>query len=444
MDRTEASDAPDAGSIPVGRIIKSFKKRERIVLKRKKENAAARWIHDVATLIITNKKITLIVLAFLVIAVGAVIVVSVVSKDKQPDEDVVQIETEELPEEYVITDEPLQVDAIPEINTLMRDYYDAAAAGNVDVIVNLKSGVDDKDKVVLQKKSEYVEAYPTVTCYTKSGPVAGTYIVFAYYEVKLFDYEQTVPGLNVWYVCKKTDGSYYINDDGTDEKLANYCKAISVQDDYVDLTNTVNVKFNEAVANDKKLADFLDKLPEILATSVGEELAKANEPEVTEEEKNDEPEITDTTVKKAKTTDVLNVRASDSETADKVGQVQKGEVLEVIEQKINGWSKVKFDGKEAFIKSEFLEIVDGSETSSTNSEEQTISDEEAIANSPESGKAKARDTVNIRKSPSTEAEKITVLYKGEEVTVVQKQADGWTKIKFSGKTGYVKSEFLEK
>jgi len=424
----------------------SLKKRERIVLKRKKENATAKWINEVATLIITNKKIALIVLAFVVIAIGAVIVINVVSKDKIPEGDLIQIETEALPEEYVITDEELQVDAIPEINTLMRNYYDATAAGDIDTVVKLKSNMDEKDKIVLQKKSEYVEAYPTVTCYTKSGPISETYIVFAYYEVKLFDYEQTVPGLNVWYVCKKTDGSYYINDDEPDEKLANYCKAISVQDDYVDLTNTVNVKFNEAVANDKKLADFLDKLPDILATAVGEKLAKEEAPEPVDTEV-DTDSNTDadgtTTIVKAKTTDVLNVRASDSETADKIGLVQKGEVLEVLEQKINGWSKVKFDGKEAYIKSEYLELIDGSETT-VSAEESSASTEEAIANSPSSGTAKAKDTVNIRKSASTTAEKVDVAYKGEEMTVVEKQSDGWTKVKFKGKTGYVKSEFLEK
>ena len=41
------------------------------------------------------------------------------------------------------------------------------------------------------------------------------------------------------------------------------------------------------------------------------------------------------------------------------------------------------------------------------------------------------DTVNIRKSASTDAEKVAVAYKGEEMEVVQKQADGWTKVRSS-------------
>ena len=302
--------------------------------RKKRENVAIRWIKDVLTLIIANKMIALIVLAFLVITVIGLIVVDVMLRDRTPVEEVeVQVENV-LNDEYVITDEALQIDAIPEINSLMQSYYKAAAVGDIDTIDRIKTGIDDKEKIVISKKSEYVEDYPVVTCYTKSGPVEDSYIVFAYYEVKLFDYEQTVPGLNAWYVCKNADGSFYINDDEQDEKLANYCKAISVQDDYVDLTNTVNVKFNEAVATDEKLAAFLDKLPDLLTSAVGEELAKANEPEeVVEVAEPEETVVSDNTEKKAKATDVVNVRSSDSETADKIGKVQKGDILTVYEQK---------------------------------------------------------------------------------------------------------------
>ena len=69
--------------------------------------------------------------------------------------------------------------------------------------------------------------------------------------------------------------------------------------------------------------------------------------------------------------------------------------------------------------------------------------EEAAANSPTTGTAAVTDTVNIRKSASTTADKLGVCYPGEELEVVMKQADGWTKVKYNGKTGYVKSEFLE-
>lgn len=417
-------------------------------MKLEKDNAVVKWFKDVAQLIKQNKKIAAITGAFILLVIIGVCV-SIATKNKQQNQTPEVTETPSGAQEYVITDEAMQVDAFPDVNALMRKYYDAAAAGDVATIESIKSSVDEKEKIIIEKKSEYIDAYPTVTCYTKSGPVPDSYMVFAYYEVKLTDYEKTVPGLNAWYVCKRDNGELYINDDEQDEKLANYCKVISVQDDVVDLNNTVNVKFNEAVAADEELAAFLDLLPSLLSSAVGDELAKNSEDAVEEENDSQADQTAEQVVtevnKKAKTTDVVNIRSSDSETADKVGKAQKGDEFVVIEQKINGWSKIKYNDKECYIKSEYLQI-EGEETETETVAETTkdeTTDEEAAANSPSSGKAKAKDTVNIRESASTDAGRVAVAYKGEEMTVVNKQADGWTKVKFNGKTGYVKSEYLE-
>ena len=46
-----------------------------------------------------------------------------------------------------------------------------------------------------------------------------------------------------------------------------------------------------------------------------------------------------------------------SEEADKIGKAETGTQLTRIEERVNGWSKVIFDGKEAYIKSDYLEVV---------------------------------------------------------------------------------------
>lgn len=419
-------------------------------MKLEKDNAVVKWFKDVAELIKGNKKNASIIAAFVVIVIVG-ICVAVTSSKKANSQATEVTETPSGAQEYVITDETMQVDAFPDVVALMRKYYDAAAAGDVATIESIKSSVDEKEKIIIEKKAQYIDAYPTVTCYTKSGPVADSYMVFAYYEVKLTDFDKTVPGLNAWYVCRRDNGELYINDDEQDEKLANYCKVISVQDDVVDLNNTVNVKFNEAVAEDEELAAFLDLLPSLLSSAVGDELAKNSEDaagdgtDAQTQEDDTTTEVVTAVNKKAKTTDVVNIRSSDSETADKVGKAQKGDEFTVIEQKINGWSKIMYNDKECYIKSEYLQIEgeEAPEQDEAETQQAQVSDEEAAANSPSSGKAKAKDTVNIRESASTDASRVAVAYKGEEMTVVNKQADGWTKVKFNGKTGYVKSEYLE-
>ena len=79
--------------------------------------------------------------------------------------------------------------------------------------------------------------------------------------------------------------------------------------------------------------------------------------------------------KRAKTTDVVNVRSSDSQEADKVGKAQKGDEFIVLEEKANGWSKIEYEGEEAFIKTEFLEVIEEKEVEVEAADEETDEEE---------------------------------------------------------------------
>ena len=43
----------------------------------------------------------------------------------------------------------------------------------------------------------------------------------------------------------------------------------------------------------------------------------------------------------------------------------------------------------------------------------------------------------------TNSDKVGVAYPGEEVTVEMSYAEGWTKVKWDGKTGYIKTDLLQ-
>ena len=411
------------------------------------------WCKDIGGLIKENRMIAIAVVVFVAIVIIAVAVSTAIGKNSQSSEVAAAIvETESSTEEetLVVPDDPLETDAYPEVNALVKKYYQAMADGDLETLSGIMTGLDEKEQIKITKKSEYVENYPTVICYTKKGPLEDSYIVYAYYEVKLVDFENLTPGMNALYVCKNDAGAYYINGETQDDKTIDYCEMISAQDDVVDLVNTVQVKYNELKSVDTELCEFLAQLPDILTAAVGEELAKleaeenasVEEPaeETQEPEETEEPveEAAETVIKTVRTTDVVNVRSSDSATADKIGKAQKGEEYTLLEEKGNGWSKVMYDGKEAYIKTEFLQVVSEETAEASNSE-----NSEAADNSPVSGTATVTDTVNIRTSASTSAEKLGVCYPGDKLEIIMKQADGWTKVKFKNKTGYVKSEFLE-
>ena len=108
-------------------------------MKLEKDNAVVKWFKDVAQLIKQNKKIAAITGAFILLVIIGVCV-SIATKNKQQNQTPEVTETPSGAQEYVITDEAMQVDAFPDVNALMRKYYDAAAAD-----CNIEGGNDNVD-----------------------------------------------------------------------------------------------------------------------------------------------------------------------------------------------------------------------------------------------------------------------------------------------------------
>ena len=180
----------------------------------------------------------------------------------------------------------------------------------------------------------------------------------------------------------------------------------------IDLNNKTAAAYNDMLAEDSTLVDFLSKLTKEIEQNMGETLARAESTEQTDSgegdakedaQETDTPNISDTptsetVVTEVKTTNVVNIRSSDSETADKIGKAAIGDTFKLMEERGNGWSKVEYNGEEAFIK---------------------------------------------RSGASETSDKLATAYAGEKLEVIMKQADGWPKIKYNGKTAYVKSDYVE-
>ncbi len=368
---------------------------------------------------------------------------------------------EELPELE------LELNAYPGVNTLMNDYYAAMAAGDVGTIESMNAYVDDREKIRIQEMSKYVDSYQELDVYTKLGPVEGSYLVYVYSKVKFTEYDKLVPGMKAFYVCTDENGNCYINGGETNSVVTNYIRDISLQDDMVDLNNKAVAEYNELLESDDELKAFLADLSNRIDISVGEILAKAEEEARAAEEAQAAAEETpaeegeeaqSNTVKKVRATDVVNVRSSDSETADKLGKAQIGDEFTLLEERGNGWSKISFEGQDAFIKTEFLEVaseeVVTEENNTAQAETEAAADNqtETAQNQEETAPAATNSTgetvtvvenVNVRKSASESGEKLGLAYMGEKLEVIMKQADGWTRVKYNGQTGYVKSDYVE-
>ncbi|MDO4464139.1 MAG: SH3 domain-containing protein [Bacillota bacterium] len=350
----------------------------------------------------------------------------------------------------------LEENAHPEINNLVKTYYDAQASGDMETISSLNTYLNDIEKIRVQELSKYIDSYPEINVYTKPGLTENTYVAYVCSEVQFSDVDVPLPGMQTYYIGMNGDGNYFINDGTYDESIQAYIKKITLQDDVVDLNNKIVVEYNELLAEDEELSEFIAYLKEKINEDVGEILAEVEQPAQEENPADTENADAETSadtaqnvVKTVRTTDVVNIRKSDSEEADKIDKAQIGQEFTLLEERGNGWSKIQYNGGEAFIKSDYLEVVDeeiiettGTEQRPEESSEQAASSNEN-ANESTSGTVKVIESVRVRKSAGTDGEVLGTVYAGTELDLIMKQADGWTKVKYKGQTAYVKSEYVE-
>ena len=357
----------------------------------------------------------------------------------------------------------LEKNAYPEVNDMLRTYYDAQASGDIEVVSALNTYLNEIEKIRVEELSKYIEEYPVLDVYTKPGLEENTYVAYVYSEVKFNDIDQQLPGMQTYYIGKNENNEFFINDGTYDDSVWNYIKEVTLQDDVVDLNNKVVVEYNEFLASDEELNEFVAYLKEKINEEVGEILAKAEQPEAEEaaqneaapaqeeaqaqegqEEGQQDGETTaPNVVQMAKATDVVNIRTSDSETADKIDKAQVGQEFKLLEQRGNGWSKGEYNGKEAVIKRDYLEVTSEVSVDVAQAEPENDTPQETASAQESLGTVKVKENVRVRKSASTESESLGTAYVGEKLELLMKQADGWTRVKYNGETGYVKSDYVE-
>ena len=87
------------------------------------------------------------------------------------------------------------------------------------------------------------------------------------------------------------------------------------------------------------------------------------------------------------------------------------------------WTKVKFQGETGYVKSEFVKEVSSKSGSGK-------------------GTVKTKDICNVRKTASTDGEILGKVDAGVKLKKLGTKGE-WTKVKFQGKTGYIKSDLLK-
>lgn len=334
---------------------------------------------------------------------------------------------------------------------LVNSYYQAQAEGNKDVVNSIYKGLDDTQGLKAEAISQFIEKYESITVYTKPGPVPNSYIAYVYNMVKLVDYDKALPGLETLYICTDENGELYFDAYSEDKTIIDYIKSLSVQSDVIDLNNKVASEYNEMINADENLAAQLTAMRKDLQAAMGEAMvnqangdASADDAgEAASEETSQEPEAPTTHTIKAK--EVVKIRKGDSTDTEELGKTEAGQELVEIEAQPNGWSKIEYNGGEAFVKTEFFDRIDDQADNGQNdTSDATESDNAADSADGKTGNKKIKnDAVNLRKGQGTDSAVLACLDKGVTVNVIENSDNGWSKVEYQGQTGYIKTEFIE-
>lgn len=323
-----------------------------------------------------------------------------------------------------------------DLYSLIATYYNAYATGDVDTIKNISSYVEETEEIRIPEMAKYVESYPLIEIYTKPGPRENSYLAYVYFHMTVKGFEEELPGMDTFYICTREDGSLYRNtDDVVSEAELEYIQNMNSQDDVAEMYNQTTVECNKVFVNNSDLFYYVEEFVADVKKTTGEILAAQNaegegasqdggeEPAGGgDEPQSPEPVVTQPT--SGTTTTTVNVRASDSERAEKLGKVSGGTEVQIVEQQLNGWTHIIYEGKDGYIKSEFLSVAEAADAS------QVI------------GQVTATTNINVRLAPSQDATKLGVLTGGDSADLLER-ADGWCKIIYNGQIGYVKEEYVQ-
>lgn len=129
----------------------------------------------------------------------------------------------------------------------------------------------------------------------------------------------------------------------------------------------------------------------------------------------------------------VNFRKEASTKSGTYGLLQTGTKLTRTAIGDNGWSKVTYNGKNGYVSSQYLKKESDNTTTTTNQD---------VKFKDVNEKMYASQNCNLRKSWSTDSDKVGYLNKGQEVTRNGVADNGWSRINYNGQVVYVATRLL--
>ncbi len=378
---------------------------------------------------------------FLVLIVVLIVIWTRKSNDRS-EEDENASTIPELETTVEVPKDKYEENAYADVNSLVSSYLGAMSTGDTVTMASLSSSLSDDMKAFYEAQAKYVGNYSNYNVYTKKGPAENSYFLLATYDLLIDGQSTPLPALISLYVCRNDAGALYINSESLTADEEAYILELVAQKDFADLINRVEMDYNSALEADTNLAAAANALKDEINKDAQEILVAKQQKDLEEAaaaEAQAQAEAAAASSTQVKcTSENVNIRSSASTDAESIGKTKAGDVYTRYEKMENGWSKIDYNGQEAYIKSEFLEEVDSSSDSGASSE----GGSSAASNLKPGDKITVKENVNVRKSAGESGEKIATAYRGEQFELIE-VSNGWCKIKYKGEEAFVKADYVE-
>ena len=350
-----------------------------------------------------------------------------------------------------------------ELDALINDYYVAYADGDTETISSIATPVSEQEISYIKFYSAYIDSFNDIKIYTKQGLTADSYLVTTEVELKYADIDTPAPGLDFFYVETNEDGKLFINNTygsfnqnnniyEMDSEVSDLISVFIRQQDLLDMEADIQDAYTKALESDSALNTFMSEtLPAAHAqwhtdydaeVAAAEEEAKKAEEEAAaaaEEEAKAQAEAEEEANSyTGKTNAKANVREAADKNSTKLGSIKSGVAIKIYGEE-GDFYKFDYNGTKAYITKDAVTLDSAADNDTT---EQTS--ETANASALTEGTEITLDsTINIRSQMDSSSSKVAVAYAGEKVTVVMSYAEGWTKVKYGKKEGYIRTDLLQ-
>lgn len=151
-------------------------------------------------------------------------------------------------------------DNVPEVSTVLEQYYTALGARNINGLFAVTDNLTAEEQAQIEAESD-VESYGDVKAYTISGPSDGTYIAFVSSRCKYLGINQTLPMLSEYYLYTTEDGSLKIMDDtDNDAAVTEAMKAALENEEVKNLIEQVQNDYQNALDADASLRAYVESI----------------------------------------------------------------------------------------------------------------------------------------------------------------------------------------